>query len=282
MADEGVSVFTLEPYERSFVIQRSIDTKLFHAHRHAYVEMIYILSGESIHYINGVAFPMSRGSLLVMDSSDIHMQQPLSDTDLISLQFQVRYLSDALPDINSIATLAVLPEFNGFAAEKLTPHIQLAGRSIFEFETLLCRMYDEYTSKKSGYETILHSGLTMLAVSYFRHCEERAISFPPVIRHVLNYIEANYYRRIEIAEIAQTCYYSPYYLSRLFKDVYGETISECVQRCRIMHAMNLLHETAMSVEDICLSVGYKEKKQFYVLFKQFTGVTPNKYRSQID
>ena len=47
---------------------------------------------------------------------------------------------------------------------------------------------------------------------------------------------------------------------------------------KINTALKLLVETNLSIEDIICQLGYSDKKNFYQIFKKYTGSTPNQIR----
>lgn len=95
---------------------------------------------------------------------------------------------------------------------------------------------------------------------------------------ILNYIHCNFNRKIYLNELAELGKYNPSYFSLLFKEFTGDTLTDYVKKIRMQQAKKMLLETNFSVEQICTTVGYGEKKQFYKLFKYHEGVTPSQFR----
>jgi two-component system response regulator YesN len=68
------------------------------------------------------------------------------------------------------------------------------------------------------------------------------------------------------------------YLSRLFKEETGMTLTGYILKVRMDKAMELIESTNMKFYEIGEKVGYDNTQRFFVAFKKYTGVTPKKYR----
>ena len=78
--------------------------------------------------------------------------------------------------------------------------------------------------------------------------------------------------------MAQEVLFSPYYVSRLFKEELGLTFIEYLTKIRIDAAKRLLLETNMTVSEISDLVGYQDPSYFTKVFKKREGVTPTQFR----
>ena len=73
----------------------------------------------------------------------------------------------------------------------------------------------------------------------------------------------------------------PGYLSRLFKQEMGETLSEYLLRIKIEKAAQLLKEDQYKIGEIAGLVGYSTSSYFSVMFKKYTGCTPREYCQRV-
>ncbi|TDF96157.1 helix-turn-helix domain-containing protein [Paenibacillus piri] len=73
----------------------------------------------------------------------------------------------------------------------------------------------------------------------------------------------------------------PNYLSRLFKEEFGEKFIDYLTKMRIERAKKLLAETGHSVQDVSVQVGYTLSVSFIRVFKKHVGMTPGDYRKGI-
>lgn len=69
------------------------------------------------------------------------------------------------------------------------------------------------------------------------------------------------------------------YLSRLFHQEYGCTLTQFINSQRVDRGMLLLHQTDKSVQDIAYECGVQDVNYFIKLFKKQTGLTPMQFRN---
>jgi len=101
----------------------------------------------------------------------------------------------------------------------------------------------------------------------------------PMIKGAVIFINENYREKISLGSIAKELHISPSYLSMLFKQEVGVTITEYVNIVRIGKSRQLLAETSMSILDISALSGFEDQSYFSKIFKKISEVTPKEYRS---
>ena len=70
-------------------------------------------------------------------------------------------------------------------------------------------------------------------------------------------------------------------LSRVFRELTGRTVFEFVREARLSEARRLLAETALSVEDVALAVGFSSAANFSTAFRERFQETPSGFRSTL-
>ena len=111
---------------------------------------------------------------------------------------------------------------------------------------------------------------------------EDAVTAPKKISvvEVKEYLEQNYATRITLDSLASRFYINKYYLTRVFKEQYGQSITSYLTSLRVTHAKQLLRFTDKTVEEIGLECGLGALHYFSRVFKEVEGVAPSVYRSQ--
>ncbi len=72
---------------------------------------------------------------------------------------------------------------------------------------------------------------------------------------------------------------SPSYLSRLFKEQKGISLSDYLNQLRLTHAKFLLETTSLNMEDVATGSGYLSSSTLIKTFKKSEGITPGAYRN---
>ncbi|UJF16723.1 response regulator [Jeotgalibaca sp. MA1X17-3] len=102
-----------------------------------------------------------------------------------------------------------------------------------------------------------------------------------VIQAINTYIEENLNEGLSLEDLSKIVYFHPAYLSRFYKQVTGQKLSDYIVKRRLIRAKELLKESNLRVGDIANLVGYKKSQYFIKVFKINCGVTPNQYRRKI-
>lgn len=111
--------------------------------------------------------------------------------------------------------------------------------------------------------------------------EVRKRSSVEVYKRAMNYVNENYNKDITLGDIARYVHVSPHHLSRGFKGYSGMNLSQYIAEKRIDKAKRLLLTTDANVGEIGKKVGYGDPNYFGRVFKNFVGLSPSKFRSDL-
>ncbi|TBX38922.1 AraC family transcriptional regulator [Bacillus thuringiensis] len=95
-----------------------------------------------------------------------------------------------------------------------------------------------------------------------------------------NYISKNIYQEISLKQLACITNKNSMYLSTLFKNEVGMTLSEYIHREKVEEAKKLLTLTNHSLLEISTFLNFNNQSYFTKIFKKYTEVTPKQYRNQ--
>ena len=110
--------------------------------------------------------------------------------------------------------------------------------------------------------------------------ESSAVARPhnKTVEHICAYLAANYRQKFSLSEVAARFYLSPYYLSRLFKRVTGQSIVDYINNRRIEAAQKLLETTELSISAVAEQTGFASAAHFRRVFHEVMGTGPLQYR----
>lgn len=95
---------------------------------------------------------------------------------------------------------------------------------------------------------------------------------------VIEYIEHNLAKKMDLSMIAKAVGYSKYHLHRMFVNTVGLSIHDYVQRRQLTESAKLLVFSDKPIIEISLIAGYESQQSFSNVFKQMYKKTPNEYR----
>ena len=96
------------------------------------------------------------------------------------------------------------------------------------------------------------------------------------------YIYSHIKERITIEDLADEFSVSASYLSRLFKQETGVSVSGYIREQKIEAAKNLLRFSDYSMIDIANRLSFSSQSHFIQQFRESVGMTPKKYRDEYD
>ena len=95
------------------------------------------------------------------------------------------------------------------------------------------------------------------------------------------FIETHYERRTTLSTVAAHLHVSSNYLSRVFRQETGLTLTSYIQRVRIDHARRLLADGRRSISEIAYRVGYRNYRDFYRNFVKHENASPRAVRDRL-
>lgn len=100
-----------------------------------------------------------------------------------------------------------------------------------------------------------------------------------VISEIVQHINRNFYKGINIHSISRDFFINPNYFCGLFKKAMGMTFTEYVTKCRMDYACDLLKNSNLSIHEISEKVGYDNVYYFNKLFRRIKGMNPSQYKA---
>lgn len=107
--------------------------------------------------------------------------------------------------------------------------------------------------------------------------DEKKLS--PYIYDILNFIENNYQTKIKLEELSEHIHLNPSYLSKVFKEQMGISISDYILKRRLNAATLLLKKDNKPISDIAMETGFYDTAHFAKAFKSVYGITALQYRN---
>lgn len=100
------------------------------------------------------------------------------------------------------------------------------------------------------------------------------------VEEVKRYINTHYGEEMSIEMLAERVFLAPSYLSTIFKKETGQNLSKFIKACRMEKAREMLEGTTDKIVNISEKVGYPNVSYFCQSFREYYGMTPQKYRDQ--
>lgn len=127
--------------------------------------------------------------------------------------------------------------------------------------------------------TDLYLLMKNMAIEYTQLVNTYSVrEFSPIIGRSIQYIQLHLGTPFSLKQIAENLSMNPSYLSRLFKEETGISLTEYINQQRIRAAKNYLQLDTTTITEVAFMVGYNDVNYFIKRFKKIVGLTPTQYR----
>ena len=248
----------------------------FPLHKHDFVEIMTVVSGEITHHINGADIPLGVGDVLLMNKHISHSIDRTRSEDIgINFIISDTFLGRVAPDIADTVFSEFVKENSKERGEPIYLWFRTSENK--KIKNLLENLAYELTEQAPD-RTVIAGTLSLL----LRHLslgrdDLLSGSSPGKLearkRLIQKYITDNY-RDASLAELASLTYLSEPYLSKTVRSLFGKSFKEMVVDERMHRSRLLLEKTDMPIGKIIQSVGYENESYFHREFNRRFGKTP--------
>lgn len=242
------------------------DMKKFYLHTHSYYELYCFVAGNVDFLIEGTAYPLEAGDLMIIGRSEAHCTrfQAPAPYERIVIHFSPESILGTLEETAHIRGLLdgrPLGKGNRFpgAIQKYPQWAQ----------------YLEKLVSASGWARTVY--LTALLHEMATVYAEAPVAVPDKrkgIPQILGYINENLTQPLSLELLSRKFFISKAQLNRSFKKSTGSTVWEYIQAKRLLLAKELLR-TGNAPTQVCMLCGFGNYSGFYRAYKKRFGISPN-------
>lgn len=231
-------------------------------------KLYFIIKGHGYGKINNMEFHVYPGQLILIPSNSIHSFDSYENDNI---QKYFCHFKSKTGDL----------ELFDFFRVPYSVDIKNVTDLIKLFEKLISNFMS------CNYMAVLKENTVMLQIIiyYLEHVEIEEIEISEtksteILSIVINYINNNLSKNININVLAELVYLHPNYFIRYFKKYIGNSPKKYINKLRIEKAKKLLIVSKLSVTEISKEVGYTDSCYFSKYFKKITGFTPSEFRNK--
>lgn len=279
MCDLGINVKALNPQILYVLDSRPKESYIVDHHCHDFLELSYMLSGETSYIVNDNIYNVKKGELMVFNSGVYH-------SEIINNYEGFNEVHIGFCNIN----------IRNFPSNYITkePFIGIFDFKKYgkDFKDCYLEIINEQTNHKDGYELMLKVLCTKLLILFLRETyseqdikklADYKFEFSQksnLVKEITSYINNNYMHDISLYKISKNMYLSPVYISKIFKEETGVSPINYLIKIRLEKAKALLSDTTLTVKTIAKSVGYDDAYYFSKLFKKYYNMSPSHYKNK--
>ena len=179
---------------------------------------------------------------------------------------------------------------DGWTLFEISQYIARLGGIIWGMDNLPKAAYEnrEEIENGIGYAQMMldkESLLDNIKLAVSMICEDNGASVDTSIMGQVEQIHdlllKRYYEHFTLSHLGEQYHVDPTYLSRVFSQRYGESITAFIARIRIEKAIELMIRK-QSFEAISFEVGYEDYNYFSRVFRKQTGMSPSEYKKKLE
>ena len=252
-------------------------------HKHNYLEVNYILSGEITQILDKNQVTLSQGELVFISKNSEHEFLPAHENDVL-LNFIVlpEFFDFIFPFININGNLKKFL-VNLLSNKDESNSIIFRCSEIESIQNIIKNILITYEEKDQRMNDLLRQYFLLLILELLKHTDVAEESFNAnydsiILFKTYNYIENNYSTG-SLKDLAALLKEDYNYLSKRIKKLTGQSFQSLIEQERIKACKLLLESTDVNINDIAYHVGYNNLTFFYKLFKKRVGLNPLEYRN---
>ncbi len=259
---------------------RTRDEDKYHQHN-SHLELAFVMSGHGQYKIDDRIYKIEEGDLLVLNPGVYH-QGLVSDPEHPATEFFI-----GLSDFNLEGMRPNCIELDTMPIYKCSPELKQ------RLNRLCVAMEAERDAGNTGRYYMMQSYLIQYVLYILRdvqetsqpssRCSFESVNKNEIVGQIMLYFEEHYAEKISLDIISENMYVSPFYISKIFKTVTGDTPIRYLINVRLDKAKELLAtHPELSVHEVAEMVGYDDAYHFSKLFKKRFGSSPSKIAERVD
>ena len=237
----------------------------YYAHFHEEIEVVYVVSGNTVLTIDTVSYPLSEGDIFIVMPGEIHS-----------------FLSDSS---NFLYVMKIYTDHN-FLFCKIDGKITKNHSYYKIFKDIISNIALEDSERKEGYTYAVNMNVNNLILQIIRTLNPEKISPQhrdigqrkhDFLKNVNDYLNQHYQEQILLDDISKQLKYSKYYFSHLFKEITNQSFVEFLTVFRLKKS--LIHlMSGSTVTQVALDCGFNSLRSYNRCFKKYYNTTPLKYK----
>ncbi|MDA3875315.1 MAG: helix-turn-helix domain-containing protein [Kiritimatiellae bacterium] len=258
-------------------------------HRHAFYEIVWILTGNGAHVTESFRHRVGAGDVLVLDPRRAHGYERPEGLNLVNVLLDPELIMELSRVLESLPGFRRLFVFAGEQWERseYRGRLRLAGRDARDVTDWIDRMEIETHSDAKEAPFLAESWALQLVTLLSRRAEERlplrgtAPSAPAGVNRLFSWIELHLEESVRVEDLARASGMSVRTLQRRFHTRVGDTPMRYLHLRRMARAERLLtRHPGVAVAEVATRCGFTDPNHFSAAVKRHFGAAPRELRKK--
>ncbi|NSL87888.1 helix-turn-helix transcriptional regulator [Chitinophaga sp. Mgbs1] len=273
-----------QPFE---IIYKEVDSCPVVPHQHTFFELIYIVEGSGIQYVNGNSIRFETGHLFLLTPQDTHHFELDVRTRFFFLRFSQVYLNRQQTALMYTQDWRQRMEFILGNASHQPGCLLYAAADKQLVPALVDGLLKEDEGRQLYHGEVISQLVNTLITIVARNI---ALKLPEQVKdntavmalNLIRYIQEHIYSPQELrAEVvAKQFGISVSYLGRYFRKHTGENMQDYITNYKLKLVEIRLQHSDMRINEIAAELNFTDESHLNRLFKKYRGMNPSAFRKQ--
>lgn len=257
-------------------------------HSHQQYELYFFHSGKCRYLINNQIHDLRPGDIIALDGTELHKPHVVGNPQSYErsmIHFSATWIENSLTELNALYLLDLFKDFPHqifrIADKQCYNEIMGLGTELAELTrqnltqdkevelklTLMKLLLKVYQSKRETIETKKE------------HTSEK----DKYAEKIATYLQQHFTEKLSIDVLSKDLNISKSYISHVFKESTGYSVMEFLMDYRLVQAKFQIevNGSTKTVKEIAYDCGFESDAHFNRFFKKKMGMTPNRYRKEV-
>lgn len=245
--------------------------KIKKPHRHDYFSIYFLISGETIQFIDFHEYKVQANALIVMRPEQIHFHVKAKNAKLLLINFKEQFLI-SLQSRNNWHDI--------FASDVIELDSDIM-HAFMSFINLMIEEYDEDLKNKEILAKLFSALLDKISLHLKRNDSlEKKKKYNSIYKGFKQLITIHALEEVKVSDYAKRLFVSPGHLNDVVKEITGKNAKTLINEQRILEAKRLLFWTNTPIREVAYKTGFDDPAYFTRFFKKYTGLLPTDFQQK--
>lgn len=252
-------------------------------HAHEFRELVIIKSGSAFHTTDFGQYAIKSGDVFIIPKGSFHKYTEIKNLLLVNVLYDPDLLPLPVLDMNDFVFFNIMfRKEDDFNKSDLNLLLSLNPSQLEKILKLSTDIYDQRNSYEPGMQfASIAAFMRMIALLSKWHYKEQNIhGYYYTVGKVLEYLNTNYLKRIDMDKLARLSAMSRRTMFRHFIKAVGCSPGVYLCRLRIRHAGDMLAHTSMPIKEIAQHCCFCDSNYFSKQFRNIMNASPLRYRKR--
>ncbi|MGG1519700.1 AraC family transcriptional regulator [Paenibacillus oryzisoli] len=258
-------------------------------HWHYHMELVYWAEGRGTVTTGSSTLSVEAGDLVLIPPCEVHAVYV--EPNLATSHYVIGFDPELMSPMPQLAFDLKYRLPYSLHRELNWNLIKLPNEQKQRFENMITMMHSEFTTKETGFELTVTSGIHQLMLFLLRHSSVLAQAAPQEDSHsgermhtftqVLSFINDHSHEELNAVEVARLAMMSYSRFATVFKQFMHMPLLKYILFLRIRKAEQLLLDPSKTITQIATETGFNHTSYFIKHFRSLKGISPKQYRKRL-